>query len=177
MSKVGEIKNLIKNSDLTFSAIASKFNVHVNTIYNINKGHSHYDELERYPLRTNEQTIARSLRSKLSIPRGDIIKEPSVASPQLLDYISLLSLLDISSDSIILFKKVFIKELEEISNKKWSDEDLKGLIKTQPRYPKTLKMLVDAYYEPVFKFLNQKHWLSIGFLSEKEASAIYLLFN
>lgn len=56
-TQVDEIKQLLSSSKLLIKDIAKKFNVHENTIININTGKTWTEENEIYPIRTLEKTI------------------------------------------------------------------------------------------------------------------------
>lgn len=177
MLKRDQIKELIKNSNLSMKEIAKSCGVHVNTVYNINSGKTYHDPAEKYPLRQKDSDKVNQLREKLTVPRLDILEESSVLSPRVLDYISLLSLLDVPSTCIVLFKNIFIKDLEVLTESNWTNETLSALVKTRPSQPNSLKCLIDAYYNPSVRFLNLPYWVKINFLSEEEAQNIYLLFS
>lgn len=62
-----EIKNLIKNSILTFNEIADKYNIRVGLVVKINCGENYYDPNENYPLRTSHIVSKHLSQEKLDI--------------------------------------------------------------------------------------------------------------
>lgn len=67
--QLGEIKSLIKNSDLEFAKIAERFNIYRDFISRINIGRYGFDEKETYPLRVTRDWREVPQEVKLQIAR------------------------------------------------------------------------------------------------------------
>ena len=52
-SQVEDIKALLKTTNLSYQAIADRYNVSKSNIYQINKGNNFYREKDIYPIRSN----------------------------------------------------------------------------------------------------------------------------
>lgn len=172
-----EIKLLIKESDLSFKEIAAKTNSHINTVYNINKGRTHFDLDESYPLRSRDGDRIKKLISKLSIPTLDAIPFSSTINLNLLDYISMLSFLKVDISCLLLFKHLYLDDIVESFNFSPTDEQLISIFKLKPQQPENLSMLLDAYYEPQLSLRNLDYWEESGFLTAEERKDIFKIFS
>lgn len=129
-----------------------------------------------YPLRPSGVKIGE-LKTRLSVPTADAVPRPNVLSPQMIDYVGMLSLLGVGMECIIIFKDVYNKPLEEIFGRELSESELLSIIQLEPKFPPQLNTLINAYKNPRVKFINTEYWLNSGFISTYEENLIYSLFK
>ena len=173
---VSSVKELLKNTELKFTEIAKETGVSPKTVQNINNGKTHFNKDETYPLRPSSLKIGE-LRARLSVPTQDAVPRPNVLSPQMIDYVGMLSLLGVGIECLLVFKEAYRRPLEEIFGRKLSDDDLLSIIKLEPTLPPQLNTLINAYRNPRVKFINTEYWLNSGFISAYEENLIYSLFK
>lgn len=176
MPHVSDVKELLKNSELKFTEIAKEVGVSPKTVQNINNGKTHRDANEVYPLRPSGQRVGE-LRARLSIPNKNAVPRPNVLSPQMIDYIGMLSLLGVEIDCLLTFKEAYIAPLEEIFGRKLNDSDILSIINLRPTLPPQLDTLIKAHTKPKVKFINLEYWLNSDFISAAEEGMIYSLFK
>lgn len=155
-------------------SIAKEFDISSRTVQNINKGLTHYDESETYPLRITGRMISQ-LKDRLSRPNESAVPNPHILSPQLLDYIGFLSILEVGPTCIITFKSVFNQQLEEIFKRELTDVEILSIIELRPQRPAQLKEMVNAYYDPKVRLTNVEYWIKTGFIKREEKDMIYSL--
>lgn len=173
---VKDVKNLLINTDSPMSEIAKKYKVSARTVSNINQGKTYFDEKLDYPLRITGQRINK-LKEKLSKPTKKAVLNPHILSPQLLDYIGFLSILDVGIECLLVFKDVYYKELKVIFNRELSDKEIISIIELRPQRPAKLEKMINAYYNPRVRLMNKEYWLKEGIITERESEIIYSLLT
>lgn len=176
MPHVEEIKNLLESTDLKFIDIAARVGVSSRTVQNINNGITHKEAGREYPIRITGRSFGE-LKARLLTPTTAAVPRPNVLSPQLLDYISMLSLLGVSIDCLLEFDMVYRKPLEEIFEKSLTKRELLAIIHLRPTVPNQLNRLIRAYDNPSVRFLNIEFWIKTGFITKREKEIIYSLFK
>lgn len=166
-----EIRKDLRNTNLSMKLLAKKHGVSARTISNINSGSTNRIEGITYPIRLTSQDKA-NLKEKLMRPTIDAVPNPHVLSPQLLDYIGFLSLLEVGPECLIVFKKVYYKQLKKIFGRDLSDEEIASIIVLRPTRPRQLKQMLDAYENPKVKLINTEFWLKKGIISEAEVEVL-----
>lgn len=174
--KYERIKFLIKESDWSFKKIAEETNSHINTIYNINKGKTHFDHKESYPLRSRDGDKVHKLIDKLSKPTLAAIPRADIITIHLLNYISMLSFLKVAVDCVLLFKDIYYDDVVKLLGYDLTDEDLISLFRLRPQEPEKLRIILDSYYSPVLSLDIINYWQSSGFLNEEELKYIFKIF-
>ena len=175
MGHVERIKFLLENTNLKFTEIAAEVDVTSRTVQNINNGITHKEERD-YPIRVTGRTLGE-LRTRLTEPTTAAVPRPNVLSPQLIDYISMLSLLEVPIDCLLEFREVYEKPLTEIFGRRLSDDELLSVITLRPTIPKQLNYLINAHDRPMVKFLNMNYWIKTGFIAKVEEEMVYSLFR
>lgn len=168
------IKNLLKNTDLPLTEIAERLNTSSRTVRNINQGITHQEVGETYPLRTTGDKLSE-LKNRLSKPTKDAVLNPHVLSPQLLDYLGFLSILEVDIDCLLIFKDVYYKQLVKIFGRELSDQEILSIIKLEPNRPTQLKEMVQAHKSPKVRLINLNYWIKKGIIEENEKDMIYSL--
>lgn len=171
---IEEIKKLLRNTDVPMADIAKQFKVSARTVSNINNGNTYKEENINYPLRISGKRIYE-LKRKLSIPNKKAVPNPHVLSPQLLDYIGFLSLLEVSEDCLLEFKEVYNKQLTKHFGKNLSNTEILSVISLRPTRPRQLKELLNAYDNPKVKMINTDYWLKQGLIKKGEEEVLNFL--
>ena len=169
---VGVIKKLLKNTKEPMSQIAKKFDLSARTVSNINKGLTHFDKNENYPLRITAQKKSQ-LKNRLSIPNKNAVRNPNILSPQLLDYIGFLSVLEVGIECLLEFREVYNEQLEKSFSRELSDKEVLAIIELRPTRPAQLKEMINAYTNPKVKFINKEYWVETGFIDKSEEDLLY----
>lgn len=173
---VEEVKDLLKHTELKFTDIAARVGVSSRTVQNINNGKTHRKAGEIYPIRFSAARMAE-LRERLATPTKSAVKRPNVLSPQLLDYIGMLALLDVNINCLLEFREVYDYQVEAIFGRKLTDDELLSVISLRPTVPHQFYTLIEAYHNPKVKFINIPFWIESGFIQKEEESIIYSLFK
>lgn len=173
ISKQEEIKFLIKESDLTFKEIAKKTNSHINTVYNINKGRTHFDLDEEYPLRSRDGDRVARLVERLRKPSLKALPQSNIISVYLLGYISFLSFIESPVECLLVFKHLYERDVAAVVGRELSDQELVDLFKLNPQQPETLQILLNAYFNPSLSMTIIKYWGESGFLKGEELQDVF----
>lgn len=112
------------------------------------------------------------LRDKLSIPNRNAVPRPNVLSPQMLDYIGFLSILKVDISCLLVFKSIYIEELNRYFKRELSDADILSIISIRPTLPQSLNDLVRAHTKPKVQLMNVDHWIKTGIIQESEREFI-----
>lgn len=168
---VKDIKKLLKSTDLPMTEIAKKFNVSPKTVRNINQGTTYHDKNLVYPIRITSKRI-QEIKRELSIPTREAVPNPQILSPQLLDYIGFLSMLEVDIDCLLTFKDVYYKPLKSLFGRELSDQDILSIIKLRPKRPRPLRELIEAYDFPKVQLLNKDYWVEKELIQKGEEEAI-----
>lgn len=161
------IKTALRNTDLPMTEIAKKFKVSARTVRNINNGDSYFDKSCSYPIRITGKRL-QELKRELSKATTDAVPNPHVLSPQLLDYIGFLSILEVDITCLLVFKDVYNLQLKKFFGRELSDQEILSIIELRPSRPRQLMEMIKAYDHPKVQLINTSYWLKKGIIKKGE---------
>ena len=71
---VKQIKEILKNTNISIQQIASQFNIHYTQIYRINRGETWFEEKDDYPIRkTNDESRPGSQNGRSKLTEAEVL--------------------------------------------------------------------------------------------------------